>query len=165
MRPGHALLADDMIAIARILLVYCEQNNRPINSLGLRRAKRLVGLSLRDRADGLRWERDKDWRMKLNAAGLDPDTLDVVNPLLWSRASAQLLETGTWDWRADEVYDEHYSRGTETFKARVTKKRADKATRRKAWADKMAKIDAKEKIEAPQQISQVQDMFRRKFGG
>jgi hypothetical protein len=145
--------------------MYCQQYNRPINAFGIKRAKRLVGLALRDEQGGLKWTRDKDWRMKLNAAGLDPDTLDVVNPLLWSRASAQLLETGTWDWRADEVYDEHYSRGTETFKARVTKKRVDKASRRKAWADKMAKLDAVQKIEEPQQINQVQDMFRRKYGG
>jgi hypothetical protein len=154
---------DDLISIARLLLIYCQQYNRPINGFGIKRAKRLIGVAWRLNAQ--RWERDTNWRMKLNAAGLDPDTLEVRDPLRWAKASAQLLETGTWDWRADEVYDKHYERGVETYRARVTKKRENKLSRRKAWREKMERLEAKEQVQEPQHINQVQEMFRRKFGG
>jgi hypothetical protein len=158
----HVPTPDDILAIARMLLVYCKQYTRPISNLGLKRAKRLLSLAARERKGGVHWTFDVHWRTKLKAAGIDPDTLEVRDKTLWARASKQLIETGTWDWFPDQ---EPAWGPQSAFQARAVKLRETRLTRRAAHQAKLERLEAKEKLEEPQQINQVQEMLRRKFGG
>jgi hypothetical protein len=99
--PIFTELPEDILEAVRILLVYFtlprSGNPRPLYPKVVKRAARLLGVCTdwevpKDAPNRWRLPKKEQWRSRWVLAGLDPDTLQIVNRSRWDLAWEQLKE-------------------------------------------------------------------------
>jgi hypothetical protein len=167
MRPAaYEVSPIEVLELARVILFHYTQHGAveppPITGKSLNCAKRLLSLYSKEKGGKLCWGHTVKWRENLKAAGLDPDTLDVRNPLLWERASKQLLEHGTLYWRASDYDEDEDLFEPRSFKGKI-------ALRARERRERQERQKAQQELEErqTQQITgppSAKDAIRQMFG-
>jgi hypothetical protein len=99
--PIFIELPEDILEAVRILLVYFTLprvgNPRPLYPKVVKRAARLLGVCTdwevpKNVPNKWRLPKEEQWRSRLVLAGLDPDSLEIVDQKRWNLAWEQLKE-------------------------------------------------------------------------
>jgi hypothetical protein len=168
MRPAaYEVNQIEVLELARVILFHYTQHGTveppPISGQMLSCARRLLSLYSKEKGGKLCWGHTVMWRRNLQAAGLDPDTLAIRDPLLWQRASEHLLKYGTLNGLGDEMDDDgDVLEPSRSFKGKIARRARE---RREHQERQKAQQELEER--QTQQITgppSAKDAIRQMFG-
>jgi hypothetical protein len=106
------------IEAVRMIQSYFSDGTRDkvvIHYKAIKRASRLLKLMTKtDEHGNLSWVRSSEWRSRLVLAGLDPDTLEIVDQERWDLAWEQMSRTRTF---RDDIQRKNLALGKKAPKA------------------------------------------------
>ena len=146
-----------VIDCVRLLLCHTREKGygRTIPHMSLKRAARILKLMVEYEPDKVTWRLAREWKDRLKLAGLDPESLEVVDEERWDLCWEQLVET--WTFR-DDVARRQIALGVKA------KEKAGVRVRAVALPEKR-RPDETSGLETPEKKEYFLGEIRKKIGG